>query len=202
MVDGLAFEVLHTSMPFDFTQKIGIQQNQPINVNLLATHRFRVLIYRTPNIEYFCQEANIPGIAMGNATQPTPLTDIPRPGNKVHFEDFVMTFPVDEDMKNYKELAAWIIGLGFPKSFGQYKDLSSSIVGIRSDIALMILDSNSQPAHTIVYRDAFPVSLSGISFDVKTNDVNVPLATATFKYTLWELDEVDQDSVTITQADR
>jgi hypothetical protein len=177
------------------------QQTQPSDINFLNRHRFRVILKRTPNLVYFAQEANLPGISMSSATQPTPFVDLPIPGDKIIFEEFVMTFPVDEQMANYKEIAAWMIGLGFPKQFGQYKDLYDTADGIRSDIALMILDSQHQPIHTVFYRDAFPVSLSQLQFDVKDEDVVVLTATATFKYSYWELDEVNDWTPTITQAD-
>jgi len=139
---------------------------------------------------------------MGNAIQPTPFIDLPIPGDKLSFQDFSMTFPVDEDMKNYKEIANWIIGLGFPRQYGQYKDLENNWAGLRSDIALMILDSNQNPQHTVTYRDAFPTGLSGLNFDVKASDTTIPLATATFKYAFYDFDEVDQRNDTMTPADQ
>src|SRR4051812_15476237 len=123
-------------------QTPGAAQNQPQNINFLATHRFRVVLNRAPNVTYFVQEANLPGINMGNATQPTPFVDLPVPGDKLKFEDFTITFPVDEDMRNYKEIASWLVGLGFPKQYGQFKELYDSFEGPRSDISLMILDSD------------------------------------------------------------
>jgi len=182
--------------------KIGIVQRQPENINFLATHRFRVLIQRTPSVQYFCQEANLSGLSMGNASQPTPFTDIPHPGDKINFEDFSMTFPVDEDMQNYKEIANWIVGLGFSKQYGQFKDLTDNWAGVRSDITLLVLDSNQKAKHTIIYRDAFPTALSGIQFNTKTSDTNIPLATANFKYVYYEFGEVNADTDTLTQADR
>ena len=150
---------------------LGIAQNQPTDLNFLATHRFRVVLWRAPAIQYFCQETNLPGMAMGSASQPTPFVDIPHPGDKIVFEDFVMTFPVDENMQNYREIATWIIGLGFPRQYGQYAEIAQSKIGIKSDIGLIILDSNFQPNHTVIFHDAFPTALSGINFDTKVTDV-------------------------------
>lgn len=192
-------EDFHT-MPLNPT--IGVYQNQPTNVNFLSTHRFRVVLRRAPSLVYFVQECNLPGMSMGNATYPNPLVDIPVPGDKVKYDPFIMTFPVDEDMKTYREVADWFIGLGFPKQFGQYKDLAQSFDGIRSDISLMILDSAHQPQHIVNFIDAFPISISDIHFDTKATDSIIPLVTATFLYTYWEFDDVNANTTTVTPADR
>ena len=187
-------------MPFT-TDPIGAYQNQPTNANFLATHRFRIVLHRAPNLVYFVQEANLPAMGMGNATYPTPFVDIPIPGDKVRYEDFVMTFPVDEDMRNYREIADWFIGLGFPKEFGQYAALKESLPGTRSDISLMILDSNHQPQHNIRFIDAFPIYISQIQFSTTVDDVAIPTVSATFKYSYWQFDEVNANSGIITTAD-
>ncbi len=193
----------HQNMAFinDPAAPIGAYQNQPTNINFLNTHRFRVVLRRAPSLVYFVQEANLPAMGMGNATYGTPFVDIPIAGDKVKYEDFVMTFPIDEDMKNYKEIAEWLIGLGFPKQFGQYKDLAESFDGVKSDISLMILDSNHNPQHTIRFVDAFPVYISEIHFDTKATDNVIPVVSATFKYSYWEFDGVNDGTATITQAD-
>lgn len=165
---------------------LGAFENQPTNINFLALHRFRVIIKRIPNVVYFCQEANLPGVTVGAASQSTPFVDIPRPGDKCQFEDLTITFPVDEDFKNYMEIFKWITALGFPKKFDQYKRLATGPDGVYSEISLLILDSESNVSHTINFKGAFPTGLSGISFNVKEQDVSIPLATATFKYEQWE----------------
>lgn len=180
---------------------IGVYQNQPTNINFLNTHRFRVVLQRCPNLVYWAQEANLPAMGMGNAVQPTPFVDIPRPGDKIRYEDFVMTFPVDEDMKNYREIGDWIVGLGFPQEFGQYADLKTSIAGIYSDIYLMILDSDHNVQHQVKFVGAFPVYLSEIQFKTTVNDTEIPIVSATFKYEYWEMDDVNVGSNTPTLAD-
>lgn len=161
-----------------------------------------MIIRRAPSLVYFIQECNLPAISKGNATQPSPFVDRPVPGDKLVFSDFTCTFPVDEDMVNYKEIARWIVGLTFPKQFGQYKALDGSFDGVYSDLTLMILDSNSNPQHVVIFRDAFPVSLSDIQFETKVTDTVIPVVTATFKYTLWEFGDVNDDSLIVTQADK
>jgi hypothetical protein len=157
----------------------------PTNENFLATHRFRILLQRAPNVTFFCQEANLPGISMGNWAQPTPFTDVPVPGDKIQYEDFTISFAVDEDMNNYKEVANWITSIGFPRDFRQYDRKN------RSAISLIIMDSNNEPAHVVTFSDAFPVSLSGIQFNTKADDATPAYASATFKYAFWSMEQED-----------
>lgn len=167
---------------------LGAVQNQPVNINFLATHRFRVALWRSPSVEYFVQECNLPGMGMGTASQPTPFTDIPHPGDKIQFEDFTMVFPVDEDMRNYKEIATWILANGFPRDYGQFAEIRNAKL-IKSNISVIVLGAQQEPVHSIVIYDAFPVSISGIQFDTKVSDTMIPLCSATFKYTFFQIDE-------------
>lgn len=112
-----------------------------------------------------------------------------------------MSFPVDEDMRNYKEIATWIIALGFPRQYAQYAQIEQANM-ITSSIGLMVLDANNKPQHSIVFYDAFPVNLSAINFDTKVNDTVIPICTATFKYTFFSFDEVNDQLPFDTQADR
>lgn len=181
-------------MPDTTHQLIGIIQRQPTDPNFLHQHRFRLVLHRIPNVLYFMQEVNLPGISMGNAIQPTPFTDIPVHGDKVQFEDLVINFAIDEQMKNYLEIFHWMSGLGFPESFDQHAELLRTGGGRTSDMMLMILDSNYQPSRYVMFRGAFPVSLSGLQFNTKETDTTVLTSTVTFKYAYYHF--IDMNNVT------
>jgi hypothetical protein len=183
------------------TPLIGIYNNQPTNINFLIMNRFRLVMRRAPSCVYFVQTCNLPGFNMDNATQATSFVQLPVPGDRIHYNDFVFTFPVDEDLKNYREIADWIIGLGFPKQFGQYADLANSLDGVESDIGLIILDSEQNPKHIVSFHNAFPVSITDLNFNTKAQDTELQMVTVTFKYGYWQFDEVNVGSNTVTPAD-
>ena len=189
-------------MPTNQTPLIGIYQNQPTNINFLIMNRFRLVMRRAPSCVYFVQTCNLPGFNMDNATQATSFVQLPVPGDRIHYNDFVFTFPVDEDLRNYREIADWIIGLGFPKQFGQYADLANSLDGVESDIGLIILDSDQQPKHIVSFHNAFPVSITDLNFNTKAQDTELQMVTVTFKYGYWQFDEVNVGSDTVTPADQ
>lgn len=166
------------------------ENRQPDNLNYLRPTAFRFLINTLPKVTYFCQSANIPELSLGTAMQSTPLVDIPYPGEKITFGTLTIKFMIQEDMANYNELFNWLIGLGFPKNRQQFKKyteehdtgLSDRGNGQFSDATLVILSSSNQPTAQIMFRDCFPVSLSGLDFDISNASTQYFQAQATFRY--------------------
>ena len=78
--------------------------NQISNRNYLAPTGFRFSVSRAPKVTYFGIQVNIRSLTLGIAQQPSYLKDIPRPGEKIDFEDLTLTFLVDEDLENYLEI--------------------------------------------------------------------------------------------------
>ena len=99
---------------------------QPTQLDYASPTQFKFNIIKLPKVEYFCTEVNIPSLQMTNATQVTPLRDIPLPGTKLDFGDLVLTFMIDEKLENYEEIFGWLRGLGFPEDHSDYANLLSS----------------------------------------------------------------------------
>ena len=87
-------------------------RNQVQNKNFLSPTGFKFILNRAPKVVFFSNQVNIPGINLGVTEQPTYLTDIPIPGDKIEFNDLNLRFLVDEDLENYLEIQHWIRGLG------------------------------------------------------------------------------------------
>ena len=73
----------------------------PTTYDYLRPNAFRFSVKDIPNVSFTCQSANLPQLALGFATQPTPFTDIPRIGDKLDFGEFTIRFLISEDMSNY-----------------------------------------------------------------------------------------------------
>jgi len=162
-------------------------QTQPTNINYLSPLGFKFTINKLPNLEYFVQSIDVPRLSL-NATNDvqTPFNKIIIPGDHLSFENFTVTFKIDEDMTSYIELYNWIISVGFPDSFDQYKSIASNSLtsgkGVLVDADLVILNSAMRPNIKITFIDVLPVSISGFEFDSTIEDVRYLTATATFKY--------------------
>ena len=183
------------------TDSVSPFDKQIANRNYMSPLGFKLVLTKTPKVDFLCQSANIPSISMGTAIQPSYLKDIPVPGDKVLYDDLNVRFLVDEKMENYLAIHKWITGLGYPESIGQYRQLKTDdkrtdkrvndsadpLYFQYSDATLQVLNSNYKPSVLINFKDAFPVSLSTLDFDVTTRDYNYFTAEVTFKYTIYNI---------------
>ena len=183
------------------TDSVSPFDKQIANRNYMSPVGFKLVLTKTPKVDFLCQSANIPSISMGTAIQPSYLKDIPVPGDKVLYDDLTVSFLVDEKMENYLAIHKWITGLGYPESRGQYnqlkKDDNRTNRGVVdkgdpryfefSDATLQVLNSNYKPSVLINFKDTFPISLSTLDFDVTTRDYNYFTAQVTFKYTIYNI---------------
>ena len=185
---------------------------QPTKFDYASPTQFKFQLQKLPKVEYFTTACNIPGISLNATVQPTPLADIPLPGDTINFSDLEITFLVDENLENYREIHGWMYGIGFPKDRKQFsalvdankdrfpttgKDSQSTDAGkvkygampigpIFSDATLNVLTSKNTANIEVRFSDVFPTALSGLNFDQQADDVNYLTATVTFKYKIYE----------------
>lgn len=181
----------------------SIYDKQIQNRNYLAPTGFNFTIQRCPKVSFFSNTAQIPGIDLGVAVQPTYLKEIPRPGDQIQFQDFNLRFLIDEDLSNYMQLQNWMRGLGFPESLNE---IYSEILGKNSDLykkqfykseevlysdaTLEVLNSTLNPQFLVKFYGMFPVSLSTLQFDATESDIEYFTADVTFKYTLYTITDL------------
>ena len=195
---------------------------QPTKLDYASPTQFKFGIIKLPKVEYFCTAANIPGITLGTANQPTPLKDIPIPGDNLDYDTLNISFLVDENLENYREIHGWITGLGFPKDTSQFRTLQGASAdryptttdtginrelgkvskavqddgGLYSDATLFVLTSKNNANIEIRFRDIYPISLSGLDYNQQAADVDYLTASVTFQYKIYEFANV-QSSTTV-----
>jgi len=173
--------------------------------DFLRPNAFRFGVKDMPGVSFTCQSANLPALQLGFATQPTPFVDIPVIGDKINFGDFTIRFIVSEDMSNYIELYKWLIALGFPENYSQFKSFTGtksssfpfvtksngeSEVLAYSDGTLTILDSTNNPKVNIIFKNLFPISLEALDFDIASQTLEYFTAIASFRYTVFEVEPI------------
>ena len=178
-----------TSNPFE---------KQIQNRNYLSPIGFRFSLVKAPKVSFFSNTAQIPGLTLNEATQPTYLKDIPIPGDKMEFQDFTLRFLIDEDLENYMQIQRWMRGLGYPASLGESYDIwlgkTDNLQGdpkdpdnTTSDGTLFVLDSSNNPQFMVKFTDMWPTDLTTLQFDATPGDVDYLQAEVSFKYTLYDI---------------
>ena len=174
------------------------------NRNFLSPLGFHFSVVRAPLIAFYGQQVNIPSMDLGVAVQPNYLNDIPRAGEKIDFGDLTFQFLVDEDLKNYMEIQAWMRGLGFPESLQEIYDWQAktenydypdnyrdeSELNLYSDGTLTIYNSANIPHFKVVFENMFPYNLSTLQFDAPLTDEIYLTASVSFKYTIYNIRDI------------
>ena len=170
---------------------MALQGSQPENKSYLSPIGFRFSLQRLPHVNYFCTSASLPSISIGQInTVDNTFIKLPVPGDKLVFDLLNIRFRVDEDMKNYREIYDWLIGLGYPDNFSQYTGIARQGIQlgeVYSDGALIVTTAQFQPNIDIKFIDMYPVALSSVEFNVDQTDVTYLQADVTFAYRKYEL---------------
>ena len=186
--------------------------SQPTTYDYASPNQWRIRFDRLPLVTWFCTNANIPGITLGEAQFPTPMSDMPISGDKLTFDTLNIQFIVDEELKNYREIWEWLVGIGFPKQHSQFENVLSegqvndnfpgasrqtyasqagtnttkSETAIYSDATMTFYNSKNIPKVEVHFRDLFPTSLGGIDLIVDAGDVEYIRVDASFRYMYYE----------------
>lgn len=151
--------------------------------NYLSPVSFKVAIDRLPNIEFFTQKFTSPSISMSPVEQLSPLHRMYQTGDRLEYSEFELSFVVDENMNNYREILNWMEGLGSPENSDQFKNLKDSKYGTVSDITVIVENSARNNNLKFTFSDCFPISISGVNLDVTNSDVFYPEASVSVRYT-------------------
>ena len=185
---------------------------QPTVFDYSQQSQFKVFLPLFPTTEWFVVRANVPGVSMGQAVQTTPLLDMPIIGDKLTYDDFYVTFLVDEELKNYTEMHDWLINCAAPQERSQFRgkerpagipkrpqtEIMDLILGnvkesdrdLYSNLDLFIMSSKNNPVVKIQMVEAFPISLTNIEYSHQESDVTYAECTATFAFSYFTISAI------------
>ena len=183
---------------------------QPTVYDYATGTQWRLAFNRLPKTTWFCTAANIPGITLGEAQYATPMSDMIVTGDKLTFETLNITFLVDEELQNYRELWDWIVGMGSPVNHSQWETTLSKGDGavrtfgtpdadprtettyeesnLYSDSTLIVYNSKNKAKVNVLFKNMFPTSLSALEYSQELTDVEYFKASATFRYLYYEFE--------------
>ena len=172
-----------------------------INKSLLSKNNFRLLIDKVPNTEFYVKSVNIPGLQFTETVLAAGIgLDAFFPGDKITFEALSVSFLVDEDLQNFKEIFDWmdsIVPVSDPSDFANYVNSAKTSTGELSaidndmnqysDITLVTNTNKNIPNKFFRFHDAFPISLSGIELESGADGETV-VATVEFRFTYYDIE--------------
>jgi hypothetical protein len=161
------------------------------NRNFFSPIQAEFTVRKLPNVNFFCQRVNIPGLSGRSVNQPTPFSNIRLSGDHLDYHELEVTFKIDENLTNYLEVSEWIIRNNYPNDYEQYRRHKSNMVWdqekVTSDGSVIFLNSKSIPKLECVVQNLFPVALSDIVVDTTLQDVDYLTATVRFAYTTYSI---------------
>ena len=185
---------------------------QPTVFDYSQQSQFKVFLPLFPTTEWFVVRANVPGVSLGQAVQTTPMIDMPIIGDKLTYDDFYVTFLVDEELKNYTEMHDWLINCAAPEKRSQFRgkerpdgipkrpqtEIMDLILGnvkesdrdLYSNLDLFIMSSKNNPVVKIQMVEAFPISLTNIEYSHQESDVTYAECTATFAFSYFTISTI------------
>jgi len=179
---------------------------RPENQSLALGNKYRLAFNRIPEVTFFCQSVNIPGVSMSPTQFATPFTDLPIPGDKIQYDEFRVSFLVDEDYKSWQTLYDWITAMTFPENFDQYRNLGklkrdAIVSGLRNDVlidqmpqysdAVLTVNTNkNNPNIRFKFKDLFPISVGTIDLSEEFTPENTIVCDALFRYSYFTLERL------------
>ena len=165
--------------------KENLLDRQPSNTNPLVVTDYKFTMQRIPTVTYFCQSAIVPGVNVGEVQQSNYFAPVKRPGNFT-FDDFTISYVVDEELKNWLEIYNWMRSTSNAEDFTEFEGPDQYF----SDGTLVITNSNMRGKLVVNFKSLFPKSISSIDFTSTSTDAEPIIATVTFAYSSYDIERL------------
>ena len=130
--------------------------------------------------EFTIQTMVLPDVTVEGAILNYQQIDVGRAGDKMAFGQFEISYLIDEDLLNYKEIFDWM------KSNVETKHSTTTSSDHYRDMTLTVMNSANNVTKQIKFVDAYPTSISSLPFDITTTDVEYLTAVVTFQYSYYQ----------------
>jgi hypothetical protein len=176
----------------------------PANQSIAQPTKYQLIFDRLPEVNFFCQSVVLPGANITPTYFATPFIDQNLPGDKLKYNDFSVSFIIDEDFKSWFSIYEWMVGLTFPESFEQYRNLDQlakinygNISATKklakpaySDAILTLTTNKNNPNIRVKFYDVFPVSLSSVNFSYAESAEQVLTGEVSLSFSYFTFDRV------------
>jgi hypothetical protein len=156
-------------------------------VNAMQTTNFKLSFSRMPNVTFWCTSVNIPSVSVGEVTVPTRVMPIHVPGSSIQLDQLRLTFIVDENFVNWREIYNWM------RTIVPFEDMNSILQNEQeyySEATIHCLSNAKNPNIKFTFKNAFPISLDGFDLNSALNEPEPVTINATFIYDTFDVERV------------
>ena len=150
---------------------IVMPDGSTVNYDGMPNTNFRVIFPKLPWVVLFLQGFSMPSFGVNEVSRVTPYADINEVGEKINYDPFSVSYFIDSGLKTYKSIYDWT----------KRMTVAGSLVG-ETDNAILVINNVAM----IRFLDVWPMTTTGLEFDVTNQDVTYLRATTTFNYDYFE----------------
>jgi hypothetical protein len=164
----------------------------PSNTSLLQPTKFTLEFPHMPFLRYFLQKFPLPSMSTSAPRQvANGFSDIKRHGDKLEWEDLVVTALIDEDMRVWEETKDWLHSLTTPNRFEEYVRFRDPSGKPYHDAVLTVNTNANLQNIRFKFTNLHPISLGSVLFDTTSNADNILVADIVFAYDQYYLERVN-----------
>lgn len=165
---------------------LSVLTGTPDNVSTLQGNKFILSFPKLPFLNFFCQDAGIPGLSTSPVPVPTPFSDTFRHGDKMVFEPLTVNIIVDEDLRVWEEMFLWLTGLTHPENFEEYiRSKNYAYKGkeaLYQDAVLTTNTNANNPNIRFHFTACHPISIGTLNLSSKAEPTEPLILPVTFRY--------------------
>jgi len=170
-------------MPYDTTIDMSYEATGDLNTNYnyLSPTTFIMTMDRLkfPNANFHLQTVMLPDMMANPAQLGTPKRRIPMSADKIEYGPLTVTFLVDEDLTNYREMHDWLLA--------QVLNVDQKNDGKPRDLTLTAQTSSNNPNVGFQFIDAYPTQISALPFETTTTDIQYLTTMVTIEYSYFKI---------------
>lgn len=169
---------------------MAITSKNVYNINQTSSTNFVFLLQGFPNLNFTIQSANLPGIFGRMIEMPTPVGNWNAQYDKIDYETLVVEFLVDESLNNWREIYNWQRALAPTNLYSgnnQYRLWKAAGKPFVSPATLYILTNSNNICIQVDFKNAFPISITGLDFTTTAKEDQKLYAKVQFAYDYFDL---------------
>ena len=174
-----------------------ILSRQP-ELSYVPPQNFYMIMEKLPQVVFNVQQVVIPPVNGGEASLDNRYNSTRTyiPGDGLDYGTLSCTFLIDKEFRTYRTILEWIKAINAPETSQQYADWVDShtqfaeqtegFATSMSTVTIIGSDSANRPLVHWTFKNAFPISVDGPSYDATQQDIEYLTSTVDFRFHYFE----------------